>query len=348
MAESSWPSPDDGRVIDDAEFEKWAIAGGPSAVVGYTDQAVVYGDSSGRQVKVAAEKYAQVRGHTWYSGSSIVTKSIAANSSGSTRVDLVVLRLTRSTWNVTCEIVAGVPGAGAPSPTQDTGTTGVWELPIATVSVANGAATISAANVTFVAMCMGSDGMISVPLDSALTWVHSKFTGFTVYVADVAAYKMWNGSAWKLFSDAPILFARKASNQSVPNTTLNTDVTLQHPVVANATYHLELGVLYEATTAIDLKVLLRCPTGATFLGHMTHLVSAATGQQDLQVAAWSENTNNTFGGLGAGSSTWGYVQGTVLVGSTAGTVSLEFAQATSGATSVIVKTGSYLSMRRVA
>ncbi len=151
MAETSWPTTAGSRIVDDAQYEHLAWAWGRAdGILGNPgDTAVVYGDSSGRQVKVRSGKRGHVRGRGWYSGTSDNTITIAANASGSTRIDVIVLRLTRSTWAVTAAVIAGTPGAGTPAITQDAtgGTTGVWEVPLAVVTVANGAATISAGNV---------------------------------------------------------------------------------------------------------------------------------------------------------------------------------------------------------
>ncbi len=182
MAESSWPSPSNGRVIDDSQYEKLGIAFGPRAgVVGdYTNPQLVYGDSTGMQIKIAADRYALVRGHMWWSGSTIFTKSISANASGSTRTDLVVLRLSRTTWDVTVVVINGTPGAGAPSPTQDLSTTGSFDLPLATVTVASGASTITAGNVTYVASHVGADGNLRVPSVAAVAYVPTPYPGLTV------------------------------------------------------------------------------------------------------------------------------------------------------------------------
>lgn len=164
MAESSWPTTAGSRVVDDAQYEHlawgWSRADG---ILGNTgDTSVVFGDSSGRQVKVRSGKRGFVRGRGWYSGTSDNILSIAANASGSTRLDVVVLRLTRSTWAVTAAIVQGTPGAGVPAITQDAtgGTTGVWEIPLAVVTVANGAATISAGNVADTTWYSHGDRMV--------------------------------------------------------------------------------------------------------------------------------------------------------------------------------------------
>lgn len=199
MAESSWPSPSNSRVVDDASYEKIGISNGPAGGVygDYTSPQLVYGDSSGMQVKVGADRYAYVRGHVWWSGSSIFTKTIAANSSGSTRVDLVVLQLSRTTWDVTVVIVQGTPGAGAPNSTKDLGTTGVWQLVLAQVSVASGASSITAANVTYVASHIGSGGHIRVPSQTGLTYVPQPYPAMVVLMdpsADIYARNAANTS----------------------------------------------------------------------------------------------------------------------------------------------------------
>jgi hypothetical protein len=197
VAESSWPSPSNGRNVDDIQFEKLGMSWGPlGGVVGdFTSPQLIYGDSTGMQIKVAADRYALVRGHEWWSGSSIVTKSIASNASGSTRVDLVVLRLSRTTWDVTCVIVQGTPGAGAPAATQNTGTTGSWDLPLATVTVANGAATITAGNVSYVAPHLDGSGGYRSPSAAALTYIPAPTAGTTVRVTDGTVYR-YESSAW--------------------------------------------------------------------------------------------------------------------------------------------------------
>jgi hypothetical protein len=132
--------------VTDAEYPHlapWASDG-----VFQSSSDVVYGNSSDREVHVRAGKYGIVQGHAWYSGASDFVLSIGANTSGSTRVDTVVLRLDRSTWDVTAVVRAGTPGAGAPSLQRDSGDTGLWEIPVANVTVDNGAAVIASGKVT--------------------------------------------------------------------------------------------------------------------------------------------------------------------------------------------------------
>ncbi len=64
----------------------------------------------------------------------------------------MVLRLDRTTWDVTVEVVAGTPGSGAPAATSDTTT---WEMPLAEVTVPTGASTVTAAQVVNRAWYLG-------------------------------------------------------------------------------------------------------------------------------------------------------------------------------------------------
>ncbi|WP_435209544.1 hypothetical protein [Streptomyces sp. bgisy034] len=144
MAQNSWPSPaHNSRAVTDLEYEKIASRFSDNGVYGTpTDDAVVTA-GTGLSVSVRPEVHASVRGHAWSSGTSSVTLSITANSSGSTRVDRVVLRLDRSDWTVRAVVKQGTPGAGVPTLTQQTGDTGVYEILLANVTVLNGASSVT-------------------------------------------------------------------------------------------------------------------------------------------------------------------------------------------------------------
>lgn len=71
---------------------------------------------------------------------------VAANSSGSTRIDTIVLRLNRTANTLVAAIVQGTPGAGSPALTQLAG--GTWEFALANIVVASGAVSIVAGNLT--------------------------------------------------------------------------------------------------------------------------------------------------------------------------------------------------------
>ena len=150
MAQSSWPWPDPAnsnkRVVDDAQFEQTMsggmydgfIDGNPSTT---TDPVYL----SAGALKVRPSRTANVRGHSWATDTDgdDISSLVTTNSSGSPRIDLVVLRLDRSTWKVTLAVVAGTPGSGAPAATRNTGSTGVYEVEVAEATVPTGGNTVT-------------------------------------------------------------------------------------------------------------------------------------------------------------------------------------------------------------
>lgn len=160
MAESSYPNPG----VTQLQHERLLGRSQPSGLLGVpSDQPLVYADGAGtREVRIRASRQAIVEGYGWQNDASVVTKTLAANSSGSTRVDLVVLRLDRTTWTVTSQVIQGSPGSGAPSPITNApgGSPDYYDLPLATVTIADGATTLAAATVTPVAWYLSPDGQI--------------------------------------------------------------------------------------------------------------------------------------------------------------------------------------------
>lgn len=164
MAQSSWPNTAGGRQISDVQWEQMASGFAPDGIIGSpADTPVVYADSTGLQLKVRAGKLGLLRGRGWTSGPAEFTKTVSPNSSGAVRTDLAVLRLTRSTWEVSLEVKAGSPGAGAPALTQDpvsTGT-GVYEIAVAKATIVNGAVTLAATDVVDLARYLSTNSAAS-------------------------------------------------------------------------------------------------------------------------------------------------------------------------------------------
>lgn len=143
MADVSWPAASyNSGAVTDAEYQR--IPWGADGLIGSPSEAQdpVYGNSSGLEVHVRAGRYGSVLGRAWSSGATDLNLPIAANSSGSTRIDTVVLRLDRATWQVRAVVRAGTPGGGAPTLVRQDADTGLWEVPLADVTVASGAVSI--------------------------------------------------------------------------------------------------------------------------------------------------------------------------------------------------------------
>ncbi|WP_051860134.1 hypothetical protein [Streptomyces anulatus] len=145
MAQASWPSPaHNNRAITDAEYEQLAARFSDDGVYGTPVDPATVTAGVGLTVVVRPNVEASVHGHCWTSGTTGETLSITANSSGQTRIDRVVLRLDRSDWTVRAVVKDGTPGSGEPPPlTQDSGSTGVWEILLVGVTVLTGATSVS-------------------------------------------------------------------------------------------------------------------------------------------------------------------------------------------------------------
>jgi hypothetical protein len=156
MPETSFPYAN-GQGVTDAAYERLmarVTANGriDLDVTGntLTTTPIVYADSTGRRFKVRANTAYLVRGFRWEAGDEGLIVSLNANSSGNPRLDLVVLRLDRTNFTVRLQVIQGTPAAvpTLPAVTQQTTTTGRYEVPIASVRVNNGATNIASGDVT--------------------------------------------------------------------------------------------------------------------------------------------------------------------------------------------------------
>ena len=182
MAEASWPDPADGRVVSEAQYEKLAARAVDDGILNgpFDGTPVVAG--AGLQVLVQPGFYGNVRGFAWESGSAEFPLAIDSNnSSPGTRLDWVVLRLDRSTWQVRTAVRKGTPGAGRPALVRDLWDTGVYEIPFALVSVAVGASSVE---VTPYPLYVGSRIRFATGLDEmdaapgALRWGTDGYDSF--------------------------------------------------------------------------------------------------------------------------------------------------------------------------
>lgn len=167
MAQSSWPTPDpendNKRVVTDGQWEQIAHVAATGVLATVGAQTPLYADSTGLQVKLRADLRARVRGYGWSTDSSGLTVPVTENTSGSTRIDLAVLRLDRSDRAVSVVILEGTPGSGQP-PTRTTSGdfygSGTWDFPLAEITVVNNATTITAAQVVDRSWQLGEGGQV--------------------------------------------------------------------------------------------------------------------------------------------------------------------------------------------
>lgn len=151
MTETSYPIAGGAGVIEYTYETLMANAMSIGVVESFSDATansaanagLVYGDSTGRKVKVAAGWSYMLRGFKWDAGSDVTVLALAANTSGKSRIDRVVLRLDRSTYTVRLAVLQGTPGdaPAAPAVTQSTSTTGIYEVPLAQVTITSNSGT---------------------------------------------------------------------------------------------------------------------------------------------------------------------------------------------------------------
>lgn len=175
---------------------------------------------------------------------------------------------------------------------------------------------------------------------------------FTAYPA--AGAKLRSSVLQALIAERMPLLALKTADESVTsNTTVQNDDELFLSVIANAKYSMALTLIYEAATASDIKWGFTFPSAATMTwGQLSLDVAATAVSGDVRAPAFGSATSGTStltgGGAAAASQLLAVLRGTLIVGANAGTLQLQWAQATSGGTATIVKTNSTLELRRFA
>ncbi|USH44944.1 minor tail protein [Streptomyces phage GreenWeasel] len=147
----------------------------------------VIGDSSGMQVKVNPG-FALLRGHAVQSTDTEIVAIDAASTN--VRIDRVVLRLDPAANSITLAVVKGTPGGEAPALTQSD--TGVYELPLASVNVGVGVATIAATAVTSERRFIGN----TVGGWTTSTRPQNPRTGRLGLNVSTNKWEFWDGSKW--------------------------------------------------------------------------------------------------------------------------------------------------------
>lgn len=246
MAQDSWPSPGhNDRAVNDAEYEQLSAPFADNGVIGDPTLEPVVTAGAGLTVNLRANVAGCVRGFFWTSGDGD-TLEIAANSSGQTRMDWVVLRLTRSDWTVRAAIRQGTPGAGIPALVQDPPVTGVYEIALAQVTLLSGAGTVTV-NRNELYLGTGIRPQLSSRPNS------TPVRGELHYQTDTDRVALWNGSAWRnVISTSGIVSA--ASPLAAWSIVVEPTVELR-----NGSVHLRLGQFNRTGGALDGAADSRLP-----------------------------------------------------------------------------------------
>ena len=152
-----------------------------------------------------------------------------------------------------------------------------------------------------------------------------------------------------LNSIAPLNAVRSSTQSHTSNTTLSNDDTLFLALAANATYSIELLMLYSGGTlgSSDLKWAFTLPSGASGGGATDHITPGAVYATQATDLVTASNSANQCATNGAGVPQAATVTATLFT-SSAGTLHLQWAQVSSSGTATIMAVGSSLLAWRLA
>lgn len=146
-----------------------------------------------------------------------------------------------------------------------------------------------------------------------------------------------------LLDEARPVSAFKPANETVTNsTTLQADDHLLWPVRANAVYTLWMVIYFNSGATPDLKLRFTGPSGYTITWSTIALNASAVTNL---AGPLTEATTAVYDGQGANAPI--YIDGRVVVGATAGTLGIEWAQNTANASATTVLAGSFGLLFRV-
>lgn len=151
----------------------------------------------------------------------------------------------------------------------------------------------------------------------------------------------------------PNYVIKSGSESATSDATINNDSDLILPVEANATYHVKFNVFAAAVTASDIKTAWSVPAGTGGLRKVSGPGStAAEGSADNISGRYGVHgftTEITYSGVRNNNTLqfWIMEEALAIVSSTAGNITFQWSQATSGATATIVY-ASWAEYRRIA
>lgn len=151
-----------------------------------------------------------------------------------------------------------------------------------------------------------------------------------------------------LESMQPLWIGKTVTTDRASTTTISADPELVLPVEANAEYVFEYYWRVSGITAGGIDIQVSVPTGATGSYSTTRLAAdqADTGTRTSTRIAFNVETEFSTPSTSAHQVIGGF--GRVITGSTAGNVSIDWAQNASNATASSMHSDSWISLRRVA
>ena len=196
MAEQSFPFEN----IDttEAQFSEWAtnfqetgVQGSPTG----TELGITVTGSDLNLTVAAGQAF--IRGHYYINTSDLV---LAVTSAGTnTRIDIVVVELDPTANTIVTKIVEGTAVASSPTaPTLTQSATGIYQLPIATLTIPTSTVVITSGMLTDTRTFMGNRIGIWTTATRPANPTAYQTLG---YNTTIEAHESWNGTAWVGFFD---------------------------------------------------------------------------------------------------------------------------------------------------
>lgn len=152
-------------------------------------------------------------------------------------------------------------------------------------------------------------------------------------------------------SGVPQDYIRTASATAVNNsTTLVTDGVMTATISQNSQAIVEFNIVYDCSAGADFKFRIGLTNGATFVGSAVLLTTAATSSatNSVAVAVRNEGTNYVAGGIGTGSANSIVIpiRGIVTTPSNnSSVITFQYAQSTADASDLVLRDGSFMTVR---
>ena len=196
MAEQSFPFEN----IDttEAQFSEWATNFQETGVQGSPTGTELGITVTGSDLNLTiAAGQAFIRGHYYINTDDLV---LAVTSAGTnTRIDIVVVELDPTANTIVTKIVEGTAVASSPTaPTLTQSATGIYQLPIATLTIPTSTVVITSGMLTDTRTFMGN----RVGIWTTATRPANPTAYQTIgYNTTIEAHESWNGTAWVGFFD---------------------------------------------------------------------------------------------------------------------------------------------------
>jgi hypothetical protein len=146
-------------------------------------------------------------------------------------------------------------------------------------------------------------------------------------------------------------YAVKATTLTVNNSTAYVnDPELVIPLVANSSWIVETTLYYVTLAAAGAKANLTVPTGATMTygNDSLSLTATTTANAIDRGLVFAGGGGHGLGGAGLANPVASYPRAFVVIGSTAGNLQFQFAQATANASNTQLMPGSFMRLTRTA